>query len=107
MRKRELRQALDETRRREAELVAISVDEPADPAGRWHPKDHLLHMAMARERDAVIVEGVRTGGEIPPRFEEGHNDEFYSANRGRPASEVIAEADKSWGKLLAAIDAST
>ena len=107
MRKQDLRQALDETRRREAELVAISVDEPADPAGRWHSKDHLVHMAMAREREAALIEAVRTGGEVPPPFEEGHNDEVYAANRDRPAAQVMEDADRSWEKLLAAIDAST
>jgi hypothetical protein len=107
MRKQDLRQALDETRHREAELVAISVDEPSDPAGRWHPKDHLIHMAMGRERQAALIETVRTGGSVPPPFEEGHNDEVYAANRDRPASEVIEDADRSWKNLLAAVDASS
>lgn len=107
MTKQKLQSALEETRRREAELVAMCSDAPADPSGRWQPKDHLVHMAWARERDAAMIEAVRAGGEVQPDVEEGHNDAVYAENRDRPASEVIADARRSWDLLLAAVAACT
>lgn len=105
MKKQELRQALIETRQREKELEAMCSDGPSDPSGRWLPKDHLVHMAWGREHEAMVVDAVRTGKEVPPDVAEGHNDTVYAANRDRPLSEVLADAQRSWDLLLAAVDA--
>ena len=107
MNKEELRQALNETRHREKELEAMCSDAPADPSGRWLPKDHLVHMAWSREHEAKVIEAVRTGKEIPPDVEEGHNDTVYAANRDRPLAEVLSDAHRSCDHLLAAVDACT
>ena len=63
--KEKLLEAIDEGRARETELVALVVDEPADPEGPWHAKDHLAHLSWWRWRSANTLDAVRTGGEPP------------------------------------------
>jgi DinB superfamily len=93
-------------RAREAELEALCVDAPADPSGHWAAKDHVAHLAWWRERTAVLVEAVRTGGEPPPKVDEDtQNAIVYKANRDRPAAEIRAEARESWDRIEAAIKA--
>jgi hypothetical protein len=105
--KKRLRQALAETRQREAELEDLCSDIPADPAGRWHPKDHLAHIAWHRDRNARLIDAVRTGGELPSTSDEDVNATIYAATRDQPAAEVIAAARRSWDLLESAIEACT
>jgi len=105
--KEKLRQALAETREKEAELEALSSDMPADPSGRWHPKDHLAHMAWHRERHARLIDAMRTGGELPQHVDDDVNELIYAETKDQPAAEVIAAARRSWDLLEAAVEAST
>lgn len=105
--KEKLRQALAETRQREGELEDLCSDIPADPAGRWHPKDHLAHIAWHRDRNAQLIEAVRTGGEVPQEVDEDVNTSIYAATRDQPVAEVIAAARRSWDLLESAIEACT
>jgi len=100
-------QAQAETRQREAELVALCSDAPPDPSGRWRPQDHLAHLSSSRERDAELIDAVRTGGEVPADRGEGANDAYYLATRDQSAAEIIAAAEKSWDALETAIHACT
>lgn len=108
MRKEKLQEAIAETRRREAELEALSTDEPADPSGKWHPKDHLAHVAWNREREARFIDAARTGGDLPAKIEDDgdtHNRKIYEETRDMTSAEVIALARRSWDALEAAIEA--
>ena len=71
--KEELLRAVDEGRERESELVALVVDEPADPGGRWNAKDHLAHLSWWRWRSAQTLDAVRAGGELPPAVPDDDN----------------------------------
>ena len=105
--KEKLRQALAETRQREGELEDLCSDIQADRAGRWHPKDHLAHIAWHRDHNARLIEAVRTGGELPRDVDEVVNTSIYRATRDQPVAEVIAAARRSWDLLESVIDAST
>lgn len=95
------------TREREAELVALCVDGPADPNGHWNAKDHLAHLTAWRNRGADLLEAVRTGGVPPEKVEsdDGQNAKIYAATRDRSLDEVKREARASWDKLTAVIEA--
>jgi hypothetical protein len=76
-----------------------------DPSGRWSAKDHLAHLSWWRDRNAALMDGVRTGGELPPPVEDDEqNDIVYKAYRDRPLAEIQAEARQSWDHLAAAIE---
>ena len=105
--KEKLRQALAETRQREGELEDLCSDIPADPAGRWHPKDHLAHIAWHRDRNARLIEVARTGGELPGHVDEDLNASIYAATRDQPVAEVIAAARRSWDLMESAVAACT
>jgi hypothetical protein len=91
---------------REAELEVLCVDAPADPTGRWAAKDHLAHMAWWRARHARLMDGVRTGGDLPPSVEDDpQNDLIYRASRDRSAADIQAEARRSWDLLAEAVQA--
>lgn len=95
------------TREREAELVALCVDAPADPNGRWNAKDHLAHLTAWRNRGADLLEAVRTGG-VPPEkvdSDDAQNAKIYAATRDQSLEEVTREARASWEKLTAVIGA--
>ena len=64
--KRKLLDAVAEARQREADLEALCTNERPDPSGRWRAQDHLAHLAWVRERDAKMLDAVRSDGEIPP-----------------------------------------
>lgn len=100
-------QAQAETRQREAELIALISDTPPDPSGRWRPQDHLTHLASSREFEALLLEAVSAGGEVPPDRPDTHNDDEYLATRDQPAAAVIARAERSWDRLEKAIQAAT
>ena len=104
--KEELLRAMAAGRAREAELVALCVDGPANPDGRWNAKDHLAHLAWWRARNAALVDAVRTDAVPPPSVEDDpQNALVYAANRDRPVLEVKADATASWERFAAAIDA--
>lgn len=104
--KEELLQVIDEGRRREAELEALVVEEPARADGRWTAKDHLAHLTWWRARNARLMDAVRTGGELPPAVQDdAQNAVIYADNRDRPADDVKKEARASWEQLRAAVEA--
>ena len=105
--KEKLTQALAETRQREAELEDLCSDTPADPAGRWHPKDHLAHIAWHRDLNARLIDAVRTQAELPPEVDEAVNASIYAATRDQPVAEVRAAARRSWDLLESVIEACT
>ena len=97
-----------ETRQREAELEALCSDGPPDPSGQWRPKDHLAHIAWWRDRDAHLIDAVRTDGELPPDLDgQAQNTAIYQATRNQPVAEVIAGARRSWDLLETVIEACT
>ena len=108
--KEELLRAVDEGRERESELVALVVDEPADPGGRWNAKDHLAHLSWWRWRSAQTLDAVRTGGELPqavPDDDNVTNARVYAEVKDRPAARVKADAEESWAALRQAIEGSS
>jgi tetratricopeptide (TPR) repeat protein len=108
--KEKLLGSLEEARAREAELEALVVDEPADPDGRWHAKDHLAHVSWWRSRSARMLDAARTGQELPPPTPEDddvQNAIIYAEVRDRPAAEVKAGAAESWNALRKAIEESS
>lgn len=102
--------AVDEGRAREAELEALVADEPADPGGRWHAKDHLAHLSWWRRRSANTLDAVRTGGELPPPVDDDDdvtNALIYAEIKDRPAVDVKADARDSWRALRKAVEESS
>lgn len=104
--KETLLQAMRETSDKERELEALCVDAPADPAGRWTPKDHLAHLAGARERHARVIEAVVTAGAIPPR-PENLSDVIYESTKDLPLADVIVQARGSWDLFFSAVESCT
>lgn len=52
------------------------------------------------------MDGVRTGGELPPSVEDdAQNDVIYKASRDRLAADIRSEARMSWDRLAAAVEA--
>ena len=103
--KRNLLDAVTEARQREADLEALCTDELPDPSGRWRAQDHLAHLAWVRERDAKMLDAVRSDGEIPPEFEGDLSAAIYEATRDQAVSTVIANARRSWDLFESAIEA--
>jgi tetratricopeptide (TPR) repeat protein len=84
----------------------LCLDAAPDPSGRWAAKDHLAHLSWWRDRNARLVDAVRTGAEPPPQVDDDtQNEIIYQANRDRPAAEIRAEARQSWDRIAAAIEA--
>ena len=106
--KEKLLRAISSARAREVELEDLSVDEPADPDGRWRAKDHLAHMAWWRARNAALIEAVRTGDEPPPSVEDDvQNAVIYEENRDRPVDGIKRDARAAWEELMLAVEASS
>lgn len=104
--KKKLLEAIAETRRREAELEALCSEGPPDPSARWRPQDHLAHLAFWRDREAHLIDAVRTGGELPPDVSgEQENARVYEMTRDQSAADVLAAARRSWDSLEAAVAA--
>lgn len=104
--KERLLRAIYSGRAREAELEDLSVDEPADPGGKWHAKDHLAHMAWWRSRNADLIEAIRTGDQPPPSVEDdAQNAVIYEENRDRTVDGIKRDARASWEELTEAIRA--
>ena len=63
-------------------------------------------MSWWRDRNARLVDAVRTGAEPPPAVEDdAQNAIIYEVYRDRPAAEIVAEARQSWDHIAAAIEA--
>jgi tetratricopeptide (TPR) repeat protein len=108
--KLKLLRAAEEGREHELELEKFVVDEPADPDGRWHAKDHLAHVAWWRRRTARTLDAVRTGGELPPPVPDDdgvQNALIYAEVKDLPAADVKDDARVSWAALEQAIEASS
>ena len=108
--KAKLLAAIDEGRARETELVGLVVDEPADPDGRWHAKDHLAHLSWWRWRSANNLEAVRTGGELPAPVDDDDavtNAIVYAEIKDRPVAGIKADAHDSWAALRNAVEKSS
>ena len=108
--KEQLIAAIEEGRAREAELESLVIDEPADPDGRWHAKDHLAHLSWWRWRTVHTLDALRTGGELPPPVPDDdgvQNAIIYAEVKDRPAAEVRADASESWTALHAAVEQSS
>lgn len=108
--KARLLEAVDQGRQREKELEALVVDEPADPQGRWHAKDHLAHLSWWRRRSAKTLNAARTGGELPPQLGDDDsvtNAAVYADVKDRSAADVKADAHDSWAELRQAIEDSS
>jgi hypothetical protein len=82
---------------------------PADPAGRWHAKDQLAHLAWWRSRSAQMIELARSGGDPPPRPSEDstQNAVIYAETKDRSAAEVKRAAAGSWAAVRSALEASS
>ena len=85
------------------------MDEPADPAGRWHAKDQLAHLAWWRHRSAQVLESVRTGVEPQPTAADDadQNAVIYAATKDRSAEEIKRDASSTWPALRQALEAMT
>jgi tetratricopeptide (TPR) repeat protein len=96
-----------ETRAAEAAGLLPLCDDAPRPAGRWSARDNLAHLAAWRDHAASLLESVR-GGDAPPvessDFDE-QNGQIFEAMRDMNAAEVRADADRSWDKLSAALEA--
>jgi len=92
-----------ETREKESELDAVSTDVPANADGRWNAKDHLAHLAWWRDRDATLIDAVRTGTTPPPAVEDdAQNAVIYEMYRDRPLGEIRELARTSWDRVIEA-----
>ena len=92
---------------REAELVALCVDEPVPADGAWRAKDHVAHLATGRVRYAQELDVLRSGG-LPAEVDQrAQNDKTYAANRDCPAVDIIALARLSWERVKESIESCT
>lgn len=85
------------------------MEEPG-PMGDWTFKDLTAHLTGWRERTIARIEagpGVEPPMPWPAQLREvdAINDWIYAQNRDRPLADVLAEADQSFARLAAAIDA--
>jgi hypothetical protein len=96
--------ALEAGRAREAELVRLLREDPPDLGGEYTPKDHLAHLSWWRSRNARLLEGVRTGGQLPPAVEDDEqNAKIYAEYHDKPAEVIREEARASWDELILAV----
>jgi tetratricopeptide (TPR) repeat protein len=94
---------VQEGRVKESELDAVSTDVPANADRRWNAKDHLAHLAWWRDRDARMIDAVRTGGTPPPAVEDdAQNAITYQTYRDRPLGEIREFARTSWDRVIEA-----
>ncbi len=89
--------------------MAVCVDEPADPGGRWHAKDQLAHLAWWRHRSVQVLESIGTGVALPPTAADDadQNAVIYAATKDRPAAEIKRDALSTWPALREALAAMT
>ena len=92
-----------------AEVGAERMEQPG-PMGDWTFKDMAAHLTGWRER---TIDRLEAGpGADPPTPWPAHltgddeiNDWIYAQNRDRPLSDVLADADRSYARLAAAVQA--
>ena len=108
--KEKLLRTVDEGRARESELEALAVDDPADPDGRWHAKDHLAHLSWWRWRSAKTLDALRTGDELPAPVDDDDavtNAIVYAEIKDRSTADIKADAHDSWDALRSAVENSS
>ena len=85
------------------------MDEPADPAGRWHAKDQLAHLAWWRHRSAQVIDSIRTGT-APMTVAADDADQnalIYAESKDRSAAEIKRDAAGTWPALRQALEGVT
>src|SRR5690349_5003052 len=94
-----------------AEVGEGRMEQPG-PMGEWTFKDLAAHLTGWRERTIARLEAAGQGEEAPPPQWPRHlNDDdaintwIYEQNRDRPLKDVLADADRSFERLAAAIAA--
>src|SRR5262249_50846183 len=110
--KDKLLEVVADARAHEQELVGLAADVPADPAGRWHAKDHLAHSAWWRDRDGRLIDAVRVGSAPPPAVgsretegEDQQNAVIYAMYRDRALADIRDYASSAWQKFTDAVEA--
>lgn len=99
-----------------AEVGERRMTEPG-PMGEWSFRDLVVHLLGWRERTIARLEAVAAGQPDPPdpwpaglEDDDAINDWYQAQGEGRSVSDLLADADASYGRLaaaLAAIPAST
>jgi hypothetical protein len=94
-----------------AEVGEGRMEEPG-PMGDWTFKDLAAHLTGWRERTIGRLEAAGRGAPEPPppwpaelTDDDPINDWIYQQNRDRPLAEVLADADRSFARLAAAVAA--
>ncbi len=87
------------------------MDEPG-PMGAWTFKDLAAHLTGWRERTIGRIAAAGRGEPEPPppwpaglTEDDAINDWIYNQNRDRPPHDVLADADRSYERLAAAVAA--
>lgn len=94
-----------------AEIGEARMEQPG-PMGAWTFKDLAAHLTGWRERTIARLEAAARGQEAPPtpwpaslETDDDINDWIYQQNRGRSLGDVLADADRSYERLAAALAA--
>jgi hypothetical protein len=106
-----LRQDQSEWRRLVEEVGRDRMDEPG-PMGEWTFRDLVGHLNAWRGRTVQRVEAAVRGEEPPPApwpanldDDDLINDWIHERDEGRSADELLAEYDRSFDRVAAALDA--
>jgi len=92
--------------RRESAFVALCDDAPPADPQRWTAKDHLGHLSAWRDHAARLLMAASAGrAEAEPDDIDAQNARIHAANAGRHAADVVADAQRSYRTLSAAIGA--
>lgn len=82
------------------------------PMGDWSFRDLVVHLLGWRERTIARLEAAAAGREVPPDpwpdglgSDDGVNDWIQEQGRDRSVADVLADADRSFDRLAAALDA--
>ena len=101
--------AVEASREREHELIALADDSPPPEPGLWTAKDHLAHLNEWRLYAARTLDAGRTGTQAPDLGDETDaiNARFYENNKDKTSDLVKSEAHSSYDQLEAALAACT
>ena len=102
---------LDELRAARAEwdtlLAEVGQDHMTEPgaAGDWSVKDMVAHLTSYSQRFISASEAQFRGELPPPDSTEGMdfetlNQHYYALNKDRPLSEILAESEQVFKRLL-------
>lgn len=82
------------------------------PMGAWSFRDLIVHLLGWRERTLARLEAAAAGREVPPDpwpdgpgTDDDVNDWIQEQGRGRTVEELLEDADRSFDRLAAALDA--